>query len=401
MKMESHPYNFPISEYFPIRRLFAGFEGGSLELAEKDGKYYLIADEGTLADFLLPEDADLLNQLIKIYEFNSEAEREQYIHKQGWDGSPIIDRKSVRHASPFDGDITDDNIRKRETMNTYEQIISRQIEWAKNKGLELVGSKGQRGRKDYTICIEKNLFQKLNDETRTDLMHGDGGELIGSEGQPAKIQALHSSSALGINVFDYWRIKIDLSVITTACGLSRGGHKLAGEIRFEQKYPIVDGFPHSPNIDVVIRPETGPYKAYAIECKFTEAYSSRKHGGMDDKYLKNKEIWKNLSATRKLAQDIYPDDPYNEHLHAAQLIKHILGLNRAYGPARYRLLYLWYDALGEPGSIHRQEINEFSSMVGSDGVKFHATTCQELIRSLARHREDHPDYVRYLTERYL
>jgi hypothetical protein len=77
MKEESHPFNFPINEYFPSRRLLANFEGGSLELAEKDGKYFLISDEGTMADFLLPEDADLLNELINIYEFNSEAERER------------------------------------------------------------------------------------------------------------------------------------------------------------------------------------------------------------------------------------------------------------------------------------------------------------------------------------
>jgi len=285
-------------------------------------------------------------------------------------------------------------------MNAYEYIISKQIEWAKNRGINLVGSQNQRGRKAYTMRIKDNLFQELNDRTKSDLENGDGGELTGSESQPAKIQALHSSSALGINVFDYWRTKTDLSIITAACGLSREGHKLTGEIRFEQKYPVDKRFPYSPNIDVVIIPQTGKYKAFAIECKFTEAYSSRGHGGLDDKYFENEENWINLKTTKKLAYEILHDDPHFEYLHAAQLIKHILGLNRKYGSGTYLLLYLWYDALGEAGYKHRKEIKEFNDKVNSDGVKFHDTTYQELIQCLTKHRTDHSDYVSYLTERY-
>jgi hypothetical protein len=285
-------------------------------------------------------------------------------------------------------------------MNAYEQIISRQIEWTKNKGLKLVGSKNEQGRKDYTKYFKDNLFQELNDGTRINLEGGDGGELSTEKSGPAKIQALHSSSALGINVFDYWRTKTDLSIITAACGLSRGGRRLTGKILFEQKYSIDKKFRFSPNIDVVIIPETSTYKAFAIECKFTEAYSPRRHGGLDDKYFKNEDIWHNLSATNKLAHKISLDDKQFEYLHAAQLIKHILGLNRAYGHAHYRLLYLWYDALGESGYIHRREVNEFSKIVRSDGVIFHDTTYQDLIKCLTKHRADHPEYVSYLTERY-
>lgn len=43
-------------------------------------------------------------------------------------------------------------------MNASEQIISKQIEWAKNKGLQLVGSDGDRGRKVYTTKIADNLL---------------------------------------------------------------------------------------------------------------------------------------------------------------------------------------------------------------------------------------------------
>jgi len=284
-------------------------------------------------------------------------------------------------------------------MNAYNLIISKQIEWAKNKGLQLVGSRRDRGRKVYTTSIGDNLFQPLNEKTREDLENGDGGELSVAKG-PAKIQALHSSSALGINVFDYWRKSTDLSIITASCGLSLAGSKLTGKILFEQKFSIDDRFQYSPNLDAVIIPQTGSYQVFAIECKFTEAYSSRSHAGLDSKYFENGDSWQKLPATKQLAQEISPDDTRFEYLHAAQLIKHILGLNRNFSHRHYRFLYLWYDALGEPGFRHRQEIEEFANVVRSDGVIFHEITYQDLIVRLAKHREDHSEYISYITERY-
>lgn len=291
---------------------------------------------------------------------------------------------------------------KKIDMNASEQIIAKQIEWAKNKGLELFGSAGERGRKIYTTDKAYNLFQPLNEKTEQEINKGDGGELKPKSGQPAKMQALHSSSALGVNLFDYWRNTSDLSLLFSACGLSRAGSQLSGEIQFEQKFSIDDRFQYAPNLDVVfLHSNPQKFKAFAIECKFTEAYSSRKHGGLDPKYFTNDEVWENLSATKHLAQEISPDDSQFAHLHAAQLIKHILGLNRKFGHSRYRLLYLWYDALGESGFKHRQEVKDFSSVAHSDGVIFHATTYQELIVSLAQHREQHKEYVAYITNRYL
>ena len=285
-------------------------------------------------------------------------------------------------------------------MNAYNLIISKQIEWAKNKGLQLVGSHLDQGRKGYTTSIEDNLFQPLNERTREDLENGDGGELSMAKG-PAKICAVHSSSALGINLFDYWRKSSDISIITASCGLSRAGLKFAGDIQFEQKFSIDDRFQYSPNIDVLVLPKTGSYKAFAIECKFTEAYSSRKHAGLDHKYLENEMCWQKLPGIKCLAEDISPNDRRFDYLHAAQLIKHILGLNRKYGHSCYRFLYLWYDTLGEPGFTHRKEIEAFANIVRSDGVIFHETTYQDLIVRLAQYREDHLKYVSYITERYL
>jgi hypothetical protein len=224
---------------------------------------------------------------------------------------------------------------------------------------------------------------------------------VGAKDKPAKMQALHSSSALGINIFDYWRGLPDLSIVTSSCGLSRAASKLNGDIRFEQQFSIDERFRYPPNIDVVICPNIGRYRAFAIECKFTEPYSSREHGGLDGKYLENDDIWHGLSATKRLALEISPNDDSFKYFHAAQVIKHILGLNRKFGHSRYRLLYLWYDAIGEPGFGHRQEIERFAGIVSSDGVVFHETTYQDLIVRLAQHRAGNEKYVAYITDRYL
>ncbi len=287
-------------------------------------------------------------------------------------------------------------------MNALEKIISKQIEWAHNRKIKLIGSQGASGRKVYTRTVEDNLFQPLSEQTRKELIEGDGSELKIGANRPSKIQALHSSSALGINIFDYWRKLSDISVPAQAGGFTRTNSTMTGRIQFEQKFPIDDKFQYSPNLDVVIYPDrTKKYKIYGIECKFTEPYSSRGHGGLDKKYLENHEIWQILAETKKLACKISPNDTEFSYLHAAQLIKHILGLNRKFGHGRYRLLYLWYDALGKFGYKHKQEIEQFKEVVRSDGVVFHDLTYQELIINLAKYRKWHEEYLRYITERYL
>jgi len=87
-------------------------------------------------------------------------------------------------------------------MNGYQYILAKQTEWAKNRGLDLIGSQENRGRLAYTTDLDSNLFQPLLPEVHTSFSTGDGGEL-GSFGLPGKMQAIHSSSALGVNVFQY------------------------------------------------------------------------------------------------------------------------------------------------------------------------------------------------------
>lgn len=89
---------------------------------------------------------------------------------------------------------------------------------------------------------------------------------------------------------------------------------------------------------------------------------------------------------------------------AAQLVKHILGLSANYQEKRvkFRLLYLWYDVLGEDGAEHRREIEQFASIAQKDNILFRHITYQEVIATLAKdYREGNEAYIDYLTERYL
>jgi hypothetical protein len=282
-------------------------------------------------------------------------------------------------------------------MNGYQYILAKQTEWAKNRGLELIGSKVDRGRPMYTIDLDHNLFRPLRKDVRTSFEAGAGSEL------PDKMRAIHSSSALGVNVFQYWKSISAVPVIAAACGFCRRGSEVSCDIQFEEKSPI-DGVPGiPPHIDVVIhnKPEAS-IKRFAIECKFSEAYGAFKRLGLKQKYLDCSHIWDDIPTLRALAQHICPDDNEFKHLHPAQLIKHILAMKGQVGPDGFRLLYLWYDVLGEQGKCHHDEVAKFARVTKEDGIKFHSLTYQELIARLAnQERPEHPEYIRYLTERYL
>jgi hypothetical protein len=284
-------------------------------------------------------------------------------------------------------------------MNANQHILSKQTEWARNNNIELIGSKGNRGRLAYTQKLEENLFKPMNDRTERAFRDGDGGEL---SGYPAKMQAVHSSSALCVNVFQYWDGINEVHRIAHACGFCRRTTKKSKSISFEVKYPIIDGIQFSPNIDVVIEnSSTSNFKVYAIESKFTEAYGGYGHSGVKNKYL-DLDTWEELPSIHKLAISISPKDNQFQYLHAAQLIKHILGLKKAFGKTRFRLLYLWYDALGSDGAKHREEINKFLETAKSDELAIHEMSYQRLIIKLAdEYRASDREYIEYITSRYL
>ena len=260
----------------------------------------------------------------------------------------------------------------------------------------------------YVPTVDDNLFEPLSKKARADIKAGDGGELQDTKNHPAKMRALHSSSALGVNIFQYWNTPDRGPVIAEACGLCRNqpdsqtGTSTNSEIRFEQKLYFGKGFSRPSNMDVLIANPNSRFEAFAVECKFSEAYTSRGHPGLKEKYLNEPSLWTGLSNLEAFARGISPEDTTYHHLHPAQLVKHILGLTRKYGKERYRLLYLWYDGLGGAGSLHREEIARFTDIAKKDGVRFHSLSYQELIARLVRTREGKDgNYLDYISGRYL
>jgi hypothetical protein len=100
-------------------------------------------------------------------------------------------------------------------MKAHEYIIAKQTQWALNRGIQLIGSEVSRGRPAYTPELNQNLFDPLSLDIRKSFEQGDGNEISGN---PAKMQAIHSSSALSVNVFQYWQRIEQESIIASACG---------------------------------------------------------------------------------------------------------------------------------------------------------------------------------------
>ena len=288
-------------------------------------------------------------------------------------------------------------------MNAYEYIIGKQVAWARKNQIDLRSSVLHSGRKAYTTTLSDNLFQDLHPGTRAEIEQGNGGELTGTATKAAKMSALHSSSVLGVNVFDYWKTR-DIARLAALLGLSKKETHSAKEIQFEQKFRISPHFRIAPNLDVVIRNGLqSKIKTVGIECKFSEAYGSRAHPGLKQAYLTAiPDLWTDLPHLFEFAKTISPDDNTFAHLHPAQLVKHILGLKNESGKEGFGLLYLWYDVLGTEGAAHRQEIQTFAGITKADGILFHALTYQELILQMnAECYAGNEAYVDYLSARYL
>ena len=220
------------------------------------------------------------------------------------------------------------------------------------------------------------------------------------------MKALHSSSALPVNVFQYWQNK-DIYPIAYACKLCarREVAENISEINgilFEQKFEISQDknlFPRSPNLDIII--ENSKKGIYAIESKFTEPYK-KKQKGLSDRYTSDESFWKDITHLQDLAKEISPDKNDFVHLDAAQLIKHILGLKKQLGRSGFTLLYLWYDVIGNDGLEHRKEIEKFAEIAKKDNIKFRHITYQEVIINLSKEfYVGNEDYINYLIDRYL
>ena len=281
-----------------------------------------------------------------------------------------------------------------------------QKRWAQQQGIDLIGSKGDRGEPAYTPILRENMFEPIRSVTRREFENGNGEELETNDG-PAKMQAVHSSAALTVNVFDYWRGQENCDPLLQALSLPADS---VTSIEFEAKRPIMDSpnrriFKKDPNLDVILT-LAGAREAreVAIECKFTEIYrsSESEKKALAPAYVREEHLWTELPYCLELARRLCPRDEHFVHLHAAQLLKHILGLKYRNDIAGIALLYLWYDVpRSSEAKLYREEIDEFCEVVQRDGISFLPATFQHVIAQLSKHREGHERYVDYLVGRYL
>jgi hypothetical protein len=234
---------------------------------------------------------------------------------------------------------------------TTNYIASCQLKWAAQENIPVEGY--------YTKRVVDNIFgHELHPETKKEYERGKGHEL---EGKRAHMKALCSSSALVVNVFDYWRRQNRIQDIARCCGAEGIIHGM----EFEKTHPIKGVARTPPHLDI----EFGGPIPFAIESKFTETYHRQtRRDNKDthlDTYLKHREIWNGILKVRALAESIVQQSGARtnfEYLDVPQLIKHILGLNGSYGGSFY-LLYLWYKVNSHEANRHEEELARFSTSV--------------------------------------
>jgi hypothetical protein len=273
-----------------------------------------------------------------------------------------------------------------------ESVLSSQREWAMRKGLP-VDAQG------YLPDVEANLRAPLSDVARAAFTKGSGGELSDRKGKRAKMRSLISSSALTVNVFDFWSDG-DRDPLGAALMLR---DRIIG-LTFEMKRPTgARGIP--PNLDVDIQVEGG--RVVGLECKFTEWMREKDCvKAMHASYFDGAESrWSRggLPKTHELACAIRDGNALFRLLDAPQLLKHALGLAReAYGSrASFELFYVYYDWGCVSQDAHRREIDAFARAVG-DELRFRAMSYQEIVRQLAAAltSSGEQSYLAYLVERY-
>lgn len=274
-------------------------------------------------------------------------------------------------------------------MSSKASLLKQQLDWAHSASLK----PDHRG---YLENYELNLQQKLSPSAREAFQNGSGTELLPTERRPAKMAALHSSSALAVNAFDYWSDK-PLNAVADALGLER----VPSRFQFEAQFSTgLGGIP--PNLDLAFYYSNND--VLGVESKFSEWISKKKPAAehFKPKYFpETNPLWlrSGLHGAQSLAYAIHTGELRFQHLDAAQLLKHILGLATS-APGPVSLYYIYYDLPGQESSIHHTEIERFSELVGSD-VNFRSISYQAFLGKLGRSlKGDHRAYLDYMGRRY-
>ena len=159
-------------------------------------------------------------------------------------------------------------------MHAEQDIRDVQIAWAKSQGLS-IDDKG------YVDHVDANLWKPLSAHARAAYEKGAGSELEGH------MKALHASSALVVNFFDYWTDKPKAPLLS-ALGIDADDIQ---SLDFEAQFPTgLGGTP--PHLDLAITLGSGA--VIGIESKFTEYLdrSTQGRGSFRPSYFPTSEgLW--------------------------------------------------------------------------------------------------------------
>ena len=264
-----------------------------------------------------------------------------------------------------------------------QEIRTTQIAWAKSNDIP-VDSRG------YVHVLESNLRKPLSAHAREGFERGAGSELAGN------MKALHSSSALVANFFDYWTER-DKAPLLSAFKVDATAAK---SLDFEAQFHTgLGGTP--PHLDVSINLSSGG--VVGVESKFTEHLSRSTIGKsrFEPAYFpKTGGLWtaRGLPICQALAEELSGQKQRYEFLDPWQLLRHALGLATALGN-EFSLYYLYYNCTGDRSETHKTEVRRFADRVGEE-IRFKALTYQEAYARLRASGQAEADYLDYLGARY-
>ena len=268
-------------------------------------------------------------------------------------------------------------------MGVERSIKDAQRAWAKSRGLPFDSS-------GYLRDVGANLWRPLSAEACAGFGRGAGSELA------RHMKALHSSSALVANFFDYWTLR-DKAPLLSALGVDDDS---AVSLNFEAQFPTgLGGTP--PHLDVALR--LSSCAVVAIEGKLTEPLqrSTKGKSKFEPSYFPcSGGLWtqRGLPACQTLAEELHEGQHRFGFLDPGQLLKHALGLATQLGD-RFSLYYVYYDCSGERSETHKTEIGHFARLVGHE-LRFKALTYQDVYGKLRASNQADPEYLEYLGSRY-
>ncbi len=266
-------------------------------------------------------------------------------------------------------------------MIAEPEIKKSQQNWARSKGIPF-------DFKGYVREVEANLWKPLSARARQGFERGAGSELTG------RMKALHSSSALVANFFDYWTDK-DKTPLLSALGIDAN---CAESLEFEAQFPTgLKGTP--PHLDVAITLSSGA--VVAVESKFTEylVRSTKVESRFKSSYFPSAGgLWAGagLPICQVFAEELHGQLHRFEYLDPYQLLKHVLGLAKH---DQFSLYYLYYDCPGKRSEAHKKEIWGFANRVGEE-IRFKSLTYQKAYGRLCASNQADSEYLDYLEARY-